>query len=67
MGEDEVAVAVDEFVNDSGGREAVLERRRAQFRRRRIAMGMREVISLAATGLIGVWVCAVVLISLSAQ
>jgi len=62
-----VATAGDEGFDEVGGRTVDLERRRAQVRRHRMAMGMREVISLAATGLIGVWVCAVVLISLSAQ
>jgi hypothetical protein len=62
-----MAVALtDELIIDDAGNQfgTNLEQRRAEFRRRRRAVGVREYVSLAATGAIGLWIVAVVFISL---
>ena len=60
-----VVTADDFIVETTPGIAVSLDQRRAEFRRRRRVLGIREWASLAATGAIGLWVAAVIMISVA--
>ena len=62
-----MSVAAEEFIGTGSDVAVSLDQRRATFRRRRLAISMRDWVSLAATGAIGAWVCAVITISVQAH